>query len=196
NSIYVNEFFKRNDWVELFNTTSQPIDVDGMYLSDDPDKPKKYQISKQIASNPTAQVNTVIPPHGYLVVWCDKLEPLSQLHASFKLDADGGNVLLTAADESWSDHLTYTAMKSTATVGRYPDGTSHVVAMNVPTIARANIASSYDVEVSQPEQSGITDSTIMAQQPSGQTFNLKGQSVQGHLAPGIYIRNGRKVVVK
>ena len=196
NNIYVNEFFKRNDWVELFNTTNQPIDVDGMYLSDNPDKPKKYQISKQIASSPTAQVNTVIPPHGYLVIWCDKLEPMSQLHASFKLDADGGNVLLTAADGSWSDHLTYTAMKSTATVGRYPDGTNHVVAMNVPTIARANIASSYDVEVSQPEQLGITDSTIMAQQPFGQTFNLKGQAVQGHLAPGIYIRNGRKVVVK
>jgi hypothetical protein len=166
------------------------------YPSDTPYNHQKNQSSKHIASNPTVQVNTVIPSHGYLVIWCDKLEPLSQLHASFKLDADGGYVLLTAADESWCDLIVYTAMKGTETVGRYPDGTSHVVAMNVPTIARANIASSYDVEVSQPEQSGITDSTIMAQQPFGQTFNLKGQSVQGRLAPGIYIRNGRKVVVK
>uniref|UniRef100_UPI00258CB957 lamin tail domain-containing protein n=1 Tax=uncultured Prevotella sp. TaxID=159272 RepID=UPI00258CB957 len=89
NGIHVNEYFKRNDWVELYNTTDKDIDVAGMYLSDNEQKPLKYQISKG-----DSQASTTIPAHGYLIVWCDKLESRDQLHASFKLDADGGSVLL------------------------------------------------------------------------------------------------------
>ena len=152
NGIYVNEYFKRNDWVELYNTTNAPIDVEGMYLTDKESKPKKYQITKG-----ETNASTIIPAHGYLIVWCDKLEPISQLHADFKLAAEGGIVMLTAADESWSDLLTYTEHQEDQTVGRYPDGASDVFVMNVPTIAKANITSSYLTAVSQPQETGIRD---------------------------------------
>ena len=152
NGIYVNEYFKRNDWVELYNTTNSPIDVEGMYLTDKESKPKKYQITKG-----ETNASTIIPAHGYLIVWCDKLEPISQLHADFKLAAEGGIVMLTAADESWSDLLTYTEHQEDQTVGRYPDGASDVFVMNVPTIAKANITSSYLTAVSQPQETGIRD---------------------------------------
>ena len=142
NDIYVNEFFKRNDWVELYNTTSDDVDVAGMYLSDNVKKPGKYQIAS-LQGGPS----TVIPPHGHLIVWCDKLEPESQLHASFKLSAAGGDVVLTAADGSWTDILTYRAMKSDETAGRYPDGSDDIFTMNIPTIGKANIASSYLIPV-------------------------------------------------
>ena len=192
NSIYVNEYFKHNDWVELYNTTDQPIDVEGMYLSDNLKKPQKYQITKGNTS-----INTIIPAHGYLVIWCDKLDPLSQLHASFKLDADGGDVLLTAADESWNDHLVYTTMKGDETVGRYPDGSANVIKMNLPTIAKSNITSSYTTEIEQPEvQTGIAEIPMESRQKSQQIYNLNGLAVQGALAPGIYIKNGRKFVIK
>ena len=163
NDIYVSEYFKRSDWVELYNTTDEPIDVAGMYLSDNPDKPKKYQIEAPIftpeelapdaitaemagdqwAMTHGRQQGTVIPPHGYLIVWCDQREPLTQLHASFKLAAEGDELLLTAADESWTDRLTYGPMKGNETAGRYPDGADEVFTMNVPTIAKTNITSSY-----------------------------------------------------
>ena len=46
------------------------------------------------------------------------------------------------------------------------------------------------------EQKDITDQ-LMAQQPdSQQIYNLKGQAVQGTLKPGIYIRNGKKILIK
>ena len=151
NDIYVNEYFKRNDWIELYNTTDSEIDVEGMYLSDNPLKPQKYQITK------TDGITTIVPAHGFLIVWCDKLAPLAQLHTSFKLDADGGDVLLTAADQSWSDRLTYNTMKGDETVGRYPDGYQDVVTMNVPTIRKSNIASSYSNVVDQPEETGLSD---------------------------------------
>ena len=152
NGIYVNEYFKRDDWVELYNTTSQSIDVEGMYLTDMESNPKKYRITKG-----DTQAATFIPAHGFLIVWCDKLEPTTQLHADFKLAAEGGTVMLTAADESWSDRLTYTEHQEDQTVGRYPDGASDVFVMNIPTIAKANITSSYLTAVSQPQETGISD---------------------------------------
>ena len=153
NGIYVNDYFKRNDWVELYNTTSQPVDVEGMFLSDNEADPKKYQITKG-----ETKAETVIPAHGHLIVWCDKLETETLLHANFKLDADGGIVMLTAADGSWTDKVTYGLMKEDETVGRYPDGTSDIFVMNIPTIAQANIYSSYVTTV--PQETAIRN--IMA----------------------------------
>ena len=153
NGIYINEYFKRNDWVELYNITATDINVEGMYLSDNLTKPKKFQITGGEG------ITTVIPAHDYLIVWCDKLEPLTQLHADFKLAAEGGDVVLTAKDESWSNQLTYAQMNADQTVGCYPDGAADVIVMNVPTIARANITSSYSTVVPQSD-TGIHD--IMA----------------------------------
>ena len=172
NGIHVNEYFKRNDWVELYNTTDKDIDVAGMYLSDNEQKPLKYQISKG-----DSQAATTIPAHGYLIVWCDKLESKDQLHASFKLDADGGSVLLTAADESWSDRLVYTAHQADQTVGRYPDGGSDIFVMNVPTIAQSNISTSYLVPVEQGDVTGIDIAQISASGSQLSLYNLAGQPV-------------------
>ena len=166
NGIYVNEYFKRDDWVELYNTTNTPIDVEGMYLTDKESNPKKYRISKG-----ETQAATIIPAHGYLIVWCDKMEPTAQLHADFKLAAEGGIVMLTAADESWSDLLSYTQHKEDQTVGRYPDGASDVFVMNIPTIAKANITSSYLTAVSQPKETGIRD--IMAEAAEDVSINYQ-----------------------
>lgn len=193
NTIYVNEYFKHNDWIELYNTTDADIDIAGMYLTDNPDKPKKYQI---VSTGSPSGITTVIPAHGYLIIWCDKQEPQSQLHASFKLDAEGGELVLTAADESWSDHFSYTAMKGDESVGRYPDGCHHVITMNVPTIGQTNITGSYAVAVTQHVATGIREVATERQGASTQIYNLKGQAVQGTLPPGIYIKNGRKFVIK
>jgi hypothetical protein len=151
NGIYVNDHYKRNDWIELYNTTDGDIDVSGMYLTDNLSKPTKYQITA------TDGVTTVIPAHGYLVVWCDNLDPKTQLHATFKLDAKGGDVLLTAADGSWSNRFTYPLLRQDETAGRYPDGHADVLLMNVPTIAQANIASTYSTPVVQPGTTAIRD---------------------------------------
>jgi len=190
--VYVNDYFKRNDWVELYNTTDQPIDVEGMFLTDNPDKPKKYQISKGVS-----QASTVIPAHGYLIIWCDKLEPQSQLHASFKLDDEGDELQLMAADGSWTDRFVYAAHESDQTVGRYPDGSNQVYVMNIPTIAKPNIFSSYVVDVEQPVITGISEMMAEQLQDSERIYNLKGQAVrEGTLSSGIYIKNGRKFIKK
>ncbi len=143
NSIFVNDYYKRNDWIELYNTTSADIDVEGMYISDNPDKPQKYRISGD------GEINTVIPAHGYLIIWADKLDPMNQLHANFKLgNEDNASVVLTAADGSWSDHLVYMAHSGEESVGRYPDGGKRIYRMWRPTLKAANTIGTYSEWIS------------------------------------------------
>ena len=68
--------------------------------------------------------------------------------------------------------------------------------MNVPTIAKANITSSYLYDITNEQPSGIIDVTMDTRRESHQIYNLNGQVVSGALAPGIYIMNGRKIVIK
>lgn len=138
NSIYVNDYFKKNDWIELYNTTDEPIDIKGMYISDNTTKPEKYQVPSD-----DVNINTVIPAHGYKVIWCDKLDNIgADIHTSFKLASEGGEIVITTKD--YSDVLTYGQHLGTQTFGRYPDGANDTYVMNVPTIAKANQIGSYD----------------------------------------------------
>ncbi len=140
NDIYINEYFKKNDWIELYNTTDQDIDIAGMYLSDNRSNPQKYRI-------PSGEngINTIIPAHGHLIVWCDKLTPMSQLHAPFKLDnADGASVSLQAADGTWADEIAYFAQERWQTFGRYPDGGNHTAHLNRATISLPNMMTTHD----------------------------------------------------
>ena len=137
NAIYANDHYKRNDWLELYNTTADTIDINGMYLSDDIDNRTKYRIRADA-------VSTLIPPHGHLIVWADQLDPLRQLHAGFKLgNRDGECVILTAGDLSWSDTLRYVPHTGEESVGRYPDGGKRVFRMTRPTPAAANQLTTY-----------------------------------------------------
>ena len=134
NTVAANEYGKRNDWIELYNTTDQDIDLEGMFLTDDPALPEKYQITQ----------SSIIPAHGYYIVWADKLDPLRQLHTGFKLaNNDEESVTITAADHSWSDCLTYWTHSGEESVGRYPDGGKRIYRMTRPTIHATNTLTSY-----------------------------------------------------
>ena len=195
NGIYVNEYFKRDDWVELYNTTDKPIDVEGMYLTDNPEKPQKYQITKG-----DTQASTIIPAHGYLIIWCDKREAKTQLFSQFKLEKEGDELLLTAADGSWTDRFVYPEMKADETVGRYPDGADNIYTMNVPTIAKTNIYSSYSLPVEQPAPTGISELDMATTESSATNdawYTLDGRQLRAQpTKKGLYIHRGRKVVVR
>ena len=153
NAVAANEYGKRNDWIELYNTTDHDIDLTGMYLTDDPANPEKYQITPSVGNGQSSMVNgqwstvngqCVIPAHGYYIVWADNLDPLRQLHTGFKLaNSNEQSVTLTAADHSWSDCLTYTSHGGDESVGRYPDGGKRTYLMTRPTIAATNTLTSY-----------------------------------------------------
>lgn len=134
NSINVNEYYKKDDWVELYNTTSEDIDLEGMFLTDDSAQPRKYRITAQ-----GTRASTLLPAHGYKIIWCSKRETQSELHANFKLsNTDGSLVRLMSADESWADSLHYCAHNGDESVGRFPDGGQILYRMPRPSIKASN----------------------------------------------------------
>ena len=125
---YINDYGKKTDWLELYNTTDQDISLEGLYLSDNPSNPQKYQLQEGI-----------VPAHGTQIIWCDKKASINQLHAPFKLEnADGSKVCIQAADGSWADQLEYMEQGRWQSFGRYPDGSNTVTIMNQPTIHKSN----------------------------------------------------------
>ncbi len=162
NSVYINDHYKKNDWIELYNTTDSAINIAGMYVSDNLNKPMKWQVPSSDVG-----VRTVIEPHGHLIIWADKLDPISQLHSSFKLAEEGGLVVIMAEDLSWYDTFCYSTHNGTQSVGLYPDGGNTIYVMNKPTLAASNVINSYATIYEEPDISqepvipaGIHDTEI------------------------------------
>lgn len=154
NDIYINDLNKKGDWVELYNTTDEPYDINGMFFSDYLGNPEKYQIIDD------GSASTVIPAHGHLIIWCDEpgaSSQLTQLHAPFKLsnakdsDKKGTSVILTAADKSWADTLTYCVHTGFQTVGLFPDGSSNLYVMDRPTIGKSNVVTTTALAYDEPK---------------------------------------------
>lgn len=187
NDIFANEYHKRNDWIELYNNTSEDIDVRDMYLSDDSDNLYKYRIEGG------AGINTAVPANGYLVVWCDKLSPLTAVHAPFRLaNDDRCCVCLTASDGSWRDVFRYNSHEGTRSVGRYPDGGKRVYDMAKPTVEAANFISSQSVYIYGDDSNYI---------PGGSTdingVTATGGKVRYHTPSGVQtdgLHNGVNIV--
>ena len=170
NSVNVNDYYKKDDWVELYNTTDKDIDLKGMYLTDKTSNPHKYVIEG---------ANTIIPAHGFKVIWCSKREATErEIHANFKLDnEDGKMVRIEAADGSWADSLVYRAHLGMQSVGRYPDGCDGVYLMTKPTVLANNVLNSQSEqwEFVPGDLTGLDE--LLATETSGMTLRYTGSEL-------------------
>ena len=175
NTIFVNDQWKRSDWVELFNNTDATLDLNGLWLSDDQNQPLKYQIQQHV----------MLPPGGHHIVWADGLGSVmgsEQQHASFKLsNTDNQMVIVSSSDafvsnnadffdrypqmKAFVDGMTYRQHRGDQSVGRYPDGGSTFYQMGRPTIERANTLLTTDERVGE-------DVSLMGLLPDGFTLEL------------------------
>jgi len=196
NTVNVNDYFKKDDWIELYNNTDEDVDIAGLYISDKAKNPLKFQIPADIEG-----LNTIIPARGHLVVWASKRDIKgSEIHTNFKLEnADSAMVILTAADQTWSDTLRYDTHHGQESFGRYPDGGQNIYHMTLPTIASENKLTMFSQYAytyvytgvegkEEPEPDAIQD--MMADVKSVEYINASGMLVRGSregLRPGIYI---------
>ena len=110
----------RNDWVELYNTTSSDISLNGWYLSDS-NNFRKWAFPETV----------VIPANGYLLVFLSGKESNeSELHASFSAGEGESITLFNSADYTY-DQLRIETSKSNISVGRDED--SGIVYYTEPT---------------------------------------------------------------
>ena len=190
-SIFVNEYFKKKDWVEIYNPSQLAVDISGMYLSDDLTNPTKYRIEGS---------RTVIPAGGFKIIWCDGLPSEQYLHANFKLkNTDGALVILSAPDHSWQDTLIYCAHSGHEMVGRFPDGGRQLYRSSRPTIEKENALNSYSVPVENDNTDRLTPTFSKSDGAvydlSGRKVNCQLSTVNSQLKKGVYIVGGKKVAI-
>ncbi|MEZ4235638.1 MAG: lamin tail domain-containing protein [Myxococcota bacterium] len=69
------------DWIELYNPNDAGVALGGWFLTDDVTDPMKWEVPAGVQ----------IDAGGFLVVFADSDTEEGDLHASFNLDADGGD---------------------------------------------------------------------------------------------------------
>ncbi len=122
-----------DDWIEIYNAGQNAINIGSMYLSDDLSEPTKWQIP---SNSPSA---TTIPARGYVLIWADNESADAGFHAGFKLDADGGEVVLFDRDGvTLVDSVTYDKQHANISFGRYPNASNTLQFMASPTPGSIN----------------------------------------------------------
>jgi hypothetical protein len=102
----------QSDWLELYNPSSQPVPLTGLYLG---------------TSNELFQITALsfLPPWGYLQLIADKLPGAN--HLDFKLPAAGGEIVLYDAFGQLINGITYGPQLDGISQGRLPDGSPNIV---------------------------------------------------------------------
>ena len=90
-----------SDWIELHNDSAAPVDLSGFWLSDDPEKPAKWQFP-----------SLSIAPESYVLVWCDERNTVleGECHTSFSLSRYGETLTLSTPVGSPVSTLQYAAI--------------------------------------------------------------------------------------
>ncbi len=138
-NLVINEFMASNDatvadqdgeyddWIEFYNNSSTTIDLEGYFLSDDPDDLMKW------AFLPGA----VIEGNGYAIVWADGDENQFGLHANFKLSAAAESIILSNTAGTIIDEVSFVEQTTDISTGRFPNGVGSFQTMN-PTFNGEN----------------------------------------------------------
>lgn len=85
---FPDNFTRYEDWIELYNSSTESIDIAGWHLSDKEDKPEKW----------TFPLNSIIPSGGFLRLWCSGRNDsvfFSNMHTNFKLTQTKSNEVIT-----------------------------------------------------------------------------------------------------
>jgi hypothetical protein len=131
-----------SDWVELRNTGPASVDLAGWSLTDDPAVPAKWRF-------PT---NTILAAGDFLVVLCDNRDeanqpagPAAHLHTNFRLNDEGGHLLLFDPLGQYMDGLVegYPSQVSFCSFGRSPAEPTAFGFLSFATPGTTNAGPSY-----------------------------------------------------
>lgn len=117
------------DWIELYNTTSGPISLAGIYLTDNFANPTKWAFPAEAS----------IPAHSYIVVWADEDSTGIDYHASFKLSAGGEELMVGYGNGIVLDSVTFGSQLTDISMSRCPDVNGSFISTATATPGAANI---------------------------------------------------------
>jgi hypothetical protein len=146
--IFINELMAKNDsfvkddkgkfsdWIEIYNSSLEEVDLGGYYLSDDKDTLAKWKI-------PTG---TLIAGKGYYIFWASGEPENGNRHTNFKLSADGETLALVMPDGITKvDTVKFGLQDTDISYGRIEDGADIWIYFESPTFGTSNKNSSSEI---------------------------------------------------
>ncbi len=133
------------DWIELYNSGTETVDLSGYGLSDNAGRPRKWQFPD----------GTTIAPGEYLAVMCTGSDTTENgyHHTNFTLSVDGGyTVTLSEPDGTIIDHTYVPQQYEDVTYGRV-NGQDGFYYFSLSTPIAANDGVAYLGKASAPEYS-------------------------------------------
>ena len=131
------------DWVELYNSTSQPVNLSGWGLSDNSSAPRKWQFPE----------GTVIPAGSYIGIYLSGLNTQKggYYHTNFCLSSTEGEILvLSGPDGTIYDRAVLGAQYSNQSYGRI-NGKDGFYYLSGATPGTANVTTGYESRMLAPE---------------------------------------------
>ncbi len=162
--LYINEIFATNasadlngtyfnylNWIEIYNSDAVNNVTGTFYLSDDPQNLMKWQFPTSVK----------FYANNYYIVYTESDN--TNIYTNFKLNPDGGTVILSNSSGVIIDELYYGKQYLNVSYGRYPDGTSSLYYLLTPTrnsTNTSNVASLASNDVVFSTKGGYYSSSI------------------------------------
>ncbi|MBU0472967.1 MAG: CotH kinase family protein [Bacteroidetes bacterium] len=132
-STFYDEDSEASDWIELYNTSSEQINLAGYFLSDDSSNIKKWQFE-----------NTNINSGEYLIVFAsDKDTVMNYSHTNFKISASGETIILSDSMGNLVDQIDVPVSLTDISYGRLNDANT-IWTFQTPTPGAANAGNSIE----------------------------------------------------
>jgi hypothetical protein len=141
-TVNVDEDGDYNDWVELYNAGTTPINLNGYGLTDDATLPYKWTFPA-----------TTMASHSYLLVWCsdkDRTVVGQPLHTNWKISASGETITLTNPGGTTADSSPAVSLPDNISYGRIPNGTGPFLYIQAVTPGAANGSVGYSEVLAEP----------------------------------------------
>jgi hypothetical protein len=147
--IYINEWMADNahtianplngafdDWFELYNPSTNAVDLGGYYLTGALTNKTKFLVPNN--------GHYIVQPQGHFMVWADNnggqnSTSRPELHVNFKLSKSGEAIGLFTPEGTAIDAVTFGPQTTDASEGRFPDGAANRFFMPTPTPGAVNI---------------------------------------------------------
>lgn len=107
---------EREDWIEIKNRGQAPVNLGGMYLSDNPDQPREWELPEYL-----------LDPGGLVLIWADDEPEQGQFHAQFKLSGDGDEVVIFDQVDHGNvvvDMMTFGLQSADVSFGYHPESSA------------------------------------------------------------------------
>lgn len=158
NTLIKDEFGEADDWVELYNSSNEPIYMGNKYLSDDFADPQKWKLPAE-----------TMQPRSYRVFWLDNQAAQGIRHANFKLAASGEQIgLFASVAEGYApiDTFSFGQMQTNISWGKLPDGAGAFRALPSRTPNATNVGTT--------DTHNIAENTLkITPNPTNSSFEIR-----------------------